>query len=152
MKPFHSPALPVQNLRLSKSPWATSEIKTCSQLRRVSRRSEGGRGGSPHFLLRQAHRAGADPPGQTRRRRLRGRAQRPGAARDVSAPRRTPLPEGRAGRGGGRGAQRGLRCLEGEVETCAAKGGGGAMTLFHFGNCFALAYFPYFITYKCSGL
>uniref|UniRef100_A0A673VJN4 BOS complex subunit TMEM147 n=1 Tax=Suricata suricatta TaxID=37032 RepID=A0A673VJN4_SURSU len=26
------------------------------------------------------------------------------------------------------------------------------MTLFHFGNCFALAYFPYFITYKCSGL
>lgn len=27
-----------------------------------------------------------------------------------------------------------------------------AMTLFHFGNCFALAYFPYFITYKCSGL
>lgn len=28
----------------------------------------------------------------------------------------------------------------------------GAMTLFHFGNCFALAYFPYFITYKCSGL
>lgn len=30
--------------------------------------------------------------------------------------------------------------------------GTGAMTLFHFGNCFALAYFPYFITYKCSGL
>lgn len=30
--------------------------------------------------------------------------------------------------------------------------GPGAMTLFHFGNCFALAYFPYFITYKCSGL
>lgn len=28
----------------------------------------------------------------------------------------------------------------------------GDMTLFHFGNCFALAYFPYFITYKCSGL
>lgn len=28
----------------------------------------------------------------------------------------------------------------------------GVMTLFHFGNCFALAYFPYFITYKCSGL
>ncbi|RXM90706.1 Transmembrane protein 147 [Acipenser ruthenus] len=26
------------------------------------------------------------------------------------------------------------------------------MTLFHFGNCLALAYFPYFITYKCSGL
>ncbi|CAM4704302.1 BOS complex subunit TMEM147 [Siphateles boraxobius] len=26
------------------------------------------------------------------------------------------------------------------------------MTLFHFGNCFSLAYFPYFITYKCSGL
>lgn len=42
--------------------------------------------------------------------------------------------------------------MEGEVGTCAAAGGGGAMTLFHFGNCFALAYFPYFITYKCSGL
>ncbi|KAK2573889.1 Transmembrane protein 147 [Acropora cervicornis] len=26
------------------------------------------------------------------------------------------------------------------------------MTLFHFGNCIALAYFPYFIVYKCSGL
>ncbi|XP_038669398.1 transmembrane protein 147 isoform X3 [Scyliorhinus canicula] len=26
------------------------------------------------------------------------------------------------------------------------------MTLFHFGNCFALAYFPYFIAYKCTGL
>ncbi|XP_027040556.1 transmembrane protein 147-like [Pocillopora damicornis] len=26
------------------------------------------------------------------------------------------------------------------------------MTLFHFGNCVALAYFPYFIVYKCSGL
>ncbi|XP_028401421.1 transmembrane protein 147-like [Dendronephthya gigantea] len=26
------------------------------------------------------------------------------------------------------------------------------MTLFHFGNCVALAYFPYFILYKCSGL
>ncbi|EDO34164.1 predicted protein [Nematostella vectensis] len=26
------------------------------------------------------------------------------------------------------------------------------MTLFHFGNCLALAYFPYFIVYKCSGL
>ncbi|XP_030833468.1 transmembrane protein 147 [Strongylocentrotus purpuratus] len=26
------------------------------------------------------------------------------------------------------------------------------MTLFHFGNCVALAYIPYFIVYKCSGL
>ncbi|XP_078060580.1 BOS complex subunit TMEM147 [Mustelus asterias] len=26
------------------------------------------------------------------------------------------------------------------------------MTLFHFGNCLALAYFPYFIAYKCTGL
>uniref|UniRef100_A0A673J9Z9 BOS complex subunit TMEM147 n=1 Tax=Sinocyclocheilus rhinocerous TaxID=307959 RepID=A0A673J9Z9_9TELE len=26
------------------------------------------------------------------------------------------------------------------------------MTLFHFGNCLSLAYFPYFIAYKCSGL
>lgn len=26
------------------------------------------------------------------------------------------------------------------------------MTLFHFGNCLALAYVPYLITYKCSGL
>ncbi|KAK3697918.1 hypothetical protein QZH41_013005 [Actinostola sp. cb2023] len=26
------------------------------------------------------------------------------------------------------------------------------MTLFHFGNCLALAYFPYLIVYKCSGL
>ncbi|XP_046852162.1 transmembrane protein 147-like [Xenia sp. Carnegie-2017] len=26
------------------------------------------------------------------------------------------------------------------------------MTLFHFGNCVALAYFPYLILYKCSGL
>nr|KAF6471669.1 hypothetical protein HJG59_011041 [Molossus molossus] len=26
------------------------------------------------------------------------------------------------------------------------------MTLFHFGNCFALTYFPYFITYNLSGL
>ncbi|CAM9762194.1 BOS complex subunit TMEM147 isoform X2 [Petromyzon marinus] len=26
------------------------------------------------------------------------------------------------------------------------------MTLFHFGNCFALSYFPYLITYKCTGL
>ncbi|XP_031559798.1 transmembrane protein 147-like [Actinia tenebrosa] len=26
------------------------------------------------------------------------------------------------------------------------------MTLFHFGNCLALAYFPYLIVYKCSGM
>lgn len=26
------------------------------------------------------------------------------------------------------------------------------MTLFHFGNCVALAYVPYYIVYKCSGL
>ncbi|XP_070551800.1 BOS complex subunit TMEM147-like [Ptychodera flava] len=26
------------------------------------------------------------------------------------------------------------------------------MTLFHFGNCLALAYVPYFIVYRCSGL
>lgn len=40
-----------------------------------------------------------------------------------------------------------------EKETRAPRApAAGAMTLFHFGNCFALAYFPYFITYKCSGL
>jgi len=26
------------------------------------------------------------------------------------------------------------------------------MTLFHFGNCVALAYVPYVLVYKCSGL
>lgn len=80
------------------------------------------------------------------------RAQRPGAARDVSAP-RPGLRSQKAARaaaevrasGSGSGVWR-------NSEACAAAGGGGAMTLFHFGNCFALAYFPYFITYKCSGL
>lgn len=82
-----------------------------------------------------------------------GRAQGLGGARDVTAPApRTPLPEGRAGPGGGRGAGCGLGRQASKVETCAPRGRAGAMTLFHFGNCFALAYFPYFITYKCSGL
>jgi len=29
---------------------------------------------------------------------------------------------------------------------------GGAMTLYHFGNCLALVYVPYYFTYKYSGL
>lgn len=119
---------------------------------RAVRRGEGKRGVLTSFCGR-CTRAGRRSPGADRPARAPAAALSARAQLVTSAPgARTLLPEGRAGRGGGRGAQRGLRRLEGEVETCAAKGGGGAMTLFHFGNCFALAYFPYFITYKCSGL
>lgn len=51
------------------------------------------------------------------------------------------------------GARPGLGRQAAEAERRAPAGlAAGVMTLFHFGNCFALAYFPYFITYKCSGL
>ena len=57
-----------------------------------------------------------------------------------------------AAEAGGR-ARPGLGRQAAEAERRApASRAAGAMTLFHFGNCFALAYFPYFITYKCSGL
>ena len=51
------------------------------------------------------------------------------------------------------GARPGLRHQATEAERCAPAGrAAGFMTLFHFWNCFALAYFPYSTTYKYSGL
>lgn len=145
--------------------WATSEIKlqrahSCAPCPRPLslRRSQRGQSASearptlpPRDLHPQAPRLGSAPRFRAGFLPDNRPARAPAAAlsRDVSAPApRTPLPEGRAGRGGGWGPRPGRQA--GEVQTRAP--GAGAMTLFHFGNCFALAYFPYFITYKCSGL
>jgi hypothetical protein len=37
-----------------------------------------------------------------------------------------------------------------KVESCSFRE--GIMTLYHFANCLALAYTPYYLTYKYSGL
>lgn len=75
----------------------------------------------------------------------------------TSARRRRPAPRSQkaarvAAEAGGRQARVGALGKPRQGPALRRAPAAGAMTLFHFGNCFALAYFPYFITYKCSGL